>query len=349
MAYALHTLIYDMGKSAFSGDDLLDVLVRNVSFAGVSGQVAFHSGSDGEAAYGKGDRYSGLLYSVLNFNPHKYHSADGGASAIQTVGVWSSDSGSFEAFAHDSSCSGFVYNTEDNGIPSSNAPVIEVQLPLGVRNAFRAVSAFILLCTSIFTAIIVLYRQHKLIKASQPTMLIVILVGSVLGCLRVIVGTLDITDTTCIAGKWLGHLSFCLFFGAMILKTWRVDVVVNSGFRRKTMTIVALQKYMGLGVLQLCAYLAVATAIGKPHRSYEEYFNDHTTYHQIKCDEDAPVITYILFALEAVLLGWGATLCWSTKNVPDAVNDAKYIAMCKSPLLTRDVLHTNISLNQASI
>ena len=329
MAMGLHVLIYDMGKSTFSGDDLLNVLVQNVSFMGVSGYVAFNNGSGGQAAYGKGDRYSGLLYSVLNFNSQNYLSSDRGASAIQTVGVWSSDTKRFQPCTSGTGCAGFVFNTADNSVPSSSAAIEEVQLADSVRLAFIVVSAFVLVCSLLFGAVVVIYRQNKIVKASQPNMLFVILLGSVLGCLRVIVGTLDITDMTCIAGKWLGHMSFCLFFGAMILKTWRVEVVVNSGFRRNTMTMATLQKYMGFGVLMLCVYLAVATAIGQPHRSYEEYFKDHTTYRDIKCDEKVPLITYILFAMEAVLLGWGAALCWSTKNVPDAVNDAKYIAMCK--------------------
>jgi len=59
-------------------------------------------------------------------------------------------------------------------------------------------------------------------------MIIVVLVVALLACIRVIIATVDITDATCIVGKWLGHLSFGLFFGAVILKTWRVNMVVSS-------------------------------------------------------------------------------------------------------------------------
>jgi len=159
-----------------------------------------------------------------------------------------------------------------------------------------------------------------------------VLIGALLASIRVYIATVDITDATCIVGKWLGHLSFGLFFGAVILKTWRVSMVVNSGMRRVKVTISNLNFLLGFGLLFLTLYLLVDTLVGKPHRSYETSFDGQNTIRKVKCSSRFPQISMVLFILEGLLLFWGAKLCWSTKNVPDAVNDSKFIAMGNATL-----------------
>eukprot|EP01041_Mallomonas_annulata_P010870 gene10870-22695_t len=72
----------------------------------------------------------------------------------------------------------------------------------------------------------------RLIKSAQPSVLFIILFGGMLAGIKIILATMDITDTLCIIGKWLGHLSFILVFGAIIIRTWRISKVVNSGFSK---------------------------------------------------------------------------------------------------------------------
>eukprot|EP01041_Mallomonas_annulata_P001958 gene1958-3804_t len=69
------------------------------------------------------------------------------------------------------------------------------------------------------------------------------------------------------------------------------------------------------------------TIFGKPHRAYEESFDGHNMVRLIKCNNVDETTTTILFAMEGLMLAYGAHLCWSTKEVPGAVNDSSYISL----------------------
>ena len=156
-----------------------------------------------------------------------------------------------------------------------------------------------------------------------------ILFGALLAGIRVIIATVDIDDAVCILGKWLGHLSFAVVFGAMILKTWRVGKVVKSGMKKVRITMTHLQIILAIGLSLFCVYLMIDTVIGVPHKSYDQSFDGHNIIRLIKCTNKNQNITYALFVIEFCLVVVGAKICWSTKDVPDAVNDSKYVAMCK--------------------
>jgi len=76
-----------------------------------------------------------------------------------------------------------------------------------------------------------------------------------------------------------------------------------------------------------CIYLLIDTMVGRPHLSYEEYFDGHNTIRLIKCMNDHQEVTDVLFGIEGLLLFLGAWFCWSTMDAPGAVNDSKYIAV----------------------
>jgi len=325
MALALHQLLEVQNRSSVNSVQLMDALV-SVTMSGASGRIAFNKQSAQQTTYGEGDRNAGLLYIIQNFQPAYYGS---GHNPVRTVGTWASDTNQVTLCDPQIQpyCSPLVYNTIDNSVPVDEAPVHNVQLGLIARSLLRAGAGLVILLIFLCGCMILAFWESRLVKATQPEMLFVILLGALLACLRVIVATMDITDSTCVTGKWLGHLSFALFFGAMILKTWRVDVVTNSGFRKTKFTMATLRWYMGAGLLVFCLYLVIATVVGNPHQSYETSLSKHTEMRAIKCVESVPAVTYFLFGVEALLLLWGARLCWNGKNVPDAINDSKYIAI----------------------
>ena len=337
LAYALHNLIYDQNISSFTGSQLYRTIVDNVSFTGVSGHIDFSEGGTGTEAYGKGDRVDGLEYEIQNFNPITYHAdVDSGALGWSRVGYWVLDSSTFVpcAFDDDALCSQWVFNTPQNQLPVDAAPVVEVDLSDAVRLLLRVGGGITIAFACVILIIVIIYHQRKIFQAAQPDMLIIALIGVILTGARILITANDITTELCIASKWCGHLAFGLVFGAMILKTWRLDSVVNASFtsnniRRKRLTKLDLQKYFGIGILLLCFYLAFDTGVAQPHATYDAIYDGHTIQRLMKCENEIPEITYILFGFEGCLLFWGARLCWITKHAPGVYNDSKYIALSK--------------------
>eukprot|EP00966_Prymnesium_polylepis_P240500 5561678-Prymnesium_polylepis.1 len=80
IAHALHELIEVRRVKHIAGSELLDVLLTQVQFDGVTGPIDFHSSTNGSAF--NGDRRDGASYAVLNF-----------AQELMTVGTWESCAG----------------------------------------------------------------------------------------------------------------------------------------------------------------------------------------------------------------------------------------------------------------
>ena len=333
LAYGLEFLRFNGNVSVNYGAHLYDLLVSNVSFNGVTGRVSFGSGNLGTEAYGRGDRVSGMVYHVLNFNPSLYRPYDEstGANGLTVVGTWDNDMNKFTpcTTATNLVCSDWHFNTIDNSVPVDVLPVREVQMNAMIKVGLQTGAALCIILTLFFWLVVVLCESHALIKLAQPKMLYIVLLGALCAGLRVFVATLDITDVTCVIGKWLGHVSFALVFGALLMKTWRLGKVINSGMRRVKVTVKDIQRMFAIGFFIFCLILLLDTLIGQPHRAYDRHIEGRSDVHLMKCKNKNPTTTTALFAIEICLMAVAGRLCWATKDVPDAVNDSKYIAMCK--------------------
>jgi len=81
----------------------------------------------------------------------------------------------------------------------------------------------------------------------------------------------------------------------------------------------------------VCVYLIIFTAVGEPHRVYKT--NDLGRLQVEKfseCSAKSPDIGIGLYVLECGVMVYAWFLCWMTKNVPDALNEAKHIALGRS-------------------
>jgi hypothetical protein len=105
IAHALHYLIEIVGVSSIVGSELMDALIHNVSFAGVTGTVSLFDGSSNTDRRYHGDRRVGIAYDVLNFQ-----------HTLVRVARWTpSTSSTFDQrWAQNRS---FVFSTADNSIP----------------------------------------------------------------------------------------------------------------------------------------------------------------------------------------------------------------------------------------
>lgn len=260
--------------------------------------------------------------------------------SMQQVGSWSFENG--VSFCYPT-CPKMVYNSaqgqSDSAPVSDSPPANLVPLTTGVRGMlifFVVVACVLIIGISVFLYI---YREDKLIRSSQPKMLCIILAGALLGAAKVVDGALPVTDATCSAGLWFGHLGFWCVFSALFSKTWRVHRILNGGaFKRVKVTEAHTLTQIGVCIAMVIVYLAVMTAIAHPRQVYVDSVAHNLVTRQYACSLQFSGMHTALFVVEGACLLFGARLCWATKDVPDAVNEAFNIAAGVYLLMIRCIM-----------
>ena len=321
---SIHTLLYQYGHSSINASLLYGLMVNGPAFEGASGRVDLYEGLASNHYYGRGGRLVGMFYEVLNFNAELYHNTSG-KSGFEGVGVWDLDKG-LVMCRSEGHCGDIIYNSKNNKPVSDTPPPIIVTLAPSISYALIVVGCLLLVITLTFASFALAYRKKALIRASQPGMLYVMFLGAVLAAGRVLVAAMEITDATCSVGLWLGHLGFALIFGSLLVKTWRIHRIVNNRTLTKIkITQADVLRILNVLILILCVYLTFLTVFGKPHSTFftEHESNRETRYP--RCSFENAHFHSALFVAEALSLLYGVRLCWLTKDVPDAINESKYI------------------------
>ena len=344
LAHALHTVLIT-NKVPIHSPDLGDKLMEamfTVEFVGATGLIKVFDGvqpdaSVGDEKFGRGDREAGETYEISNFDPT--------TKTFVSVGRWDVESAyqlcdSMEDKTLEGEkmpCANRVkYDTSDNLPPPDRPPTIYRRLPAAVSALLYALGVIAIVIVVVTASLIVYYRNSRLIKASQPPLMAIILVGELVACARVIIGGSSelgspVLDGVCAAKFWTGHLSFALAFGSLLTKTWRVNKVLNSqSMRRVKISNNFVLAIMLAASTVLGIYLAIATSVGQPRVVFTEVVKNNQATVSMTCGLKYPQFETVLFVIEAVLLVWGARLCYATQNVPDAINESKFIAASMS-------------------
>lgn len=320
LAAGLHKTIYTNGKKTnWNGDDLNFGMTYNFSTTGVTGPITFRLGDS--TGYGFGDREVGTVFDILNFDPTLYCPTNK-VGGPKSIGTWSLAT---EVKLCDS-CSP-VRNS------LTNEPILDRPKPIITKMATGGVAVLIvlptlsLILTVAFFTVIFMNRAKKLVISWQPIMLYIMLFGAVLSSARVLNGSTSVTDASCALNNWFGHLAFTISFGALMIKTWRIHIIINTTMRRvKISNTHVIFATLGLNLLTVI-YLAIWTGVGKPYASYKVlHLGMLQDMWQPQCDYVYPQFETALLVFEGCMLAQGARLCWLTRNVPDALNDSKPIA-----------------------
>jgi hypothetical protein len=87
------------------------------------------------------------------------------------------------------------------------------------------------------------HREHRVVKALQPEFLQIICLGVCVVALAILPMSLEDEissqtgrDMACMASPWLLSLGFNIIMSALFVKLRRINTVMNSGFRRTTVT-----------------------------------------------------------------------------------------------------------------
>jgi hypothetical protein len=344
LAYAYHDLLY--GKSNYqpsniTGDVLLNQLINHTNFVGATGNVSFldYLEVDGGASsevFGRGDRRAGqavLLYNYDGATADKWYSVgrweyDGGFQLCDDA-LLEEYVGALEPCEHHA-----VYSTSSNTRPSDRYPDIVLEVVLGVKVVLilLAVIGFVMIVVT--AGFVLTYMSSKLVKASQPYMMLYILLGEVLLGIRVIYSTMPISINVCIGNLWFGHLAFSLIFTGLFLKMWRVDKILNgNSFRRVKITEADILRYAGVVLVLTVVYLIFVDVYAETYVMLEISTDTNQDTYSHTCHEHFMELEEALFGIESFFLLWAIRLCVAVKDAPSAVNESSSVALAMSIII----------------
>eukprot|EP01041_Mallomonas_annulata_P013215 gene13215-27958_t len=207
-------------------------------------------------------------------------------------------------------------------------PAIYVRMDVAMKAVLYTMSALCFLMVLCFMNMLVMYRKNRLMRASQPLMMLLILIGGLLACAKIALGGVDVSDDTCVLGTWFGHLAFVSVFSTLVVKTWRVHLVVNSALKRVKITSSFMFKAVAACLLFFVMYLSLYAFVGQIESIQVTTIDSmQQRFITFKCRTRLAVFGTALYAVEGLILAMGIRLCWLTKDIPDAINESKFIAL----------------------
>uniref|UniRef100_A0A8C2VWR9 G protein-coupled receptor 179 n=1 Tax=Chinchilla lanigera TaxID=34839 RepID=A0A8C2VWR9_CHILA len=214
-----------------------------------------------------------------------------------------------------------------------------------------ALRAVVLTCQAccmlaVFLSMLVSYRCRwsKRIRASGVILLEAILFGSLLLYFPVFILYFRPSVFRCIALRWVRLLGFATVYGTIILKLYRVLQLFLSRTAQRGAPLGSgqLLRRLALLLLVVLGFLAVWTA-GSLERGplTPLVARGHTPAgrHFYLCHHDR--WDYVMVVAEMLLLCWGSFLCYTTRAVPSAFHEPRYMGIAlHNELLLSTAFHT---------
>lgn len=223
IANALHYQFVVLNKSTIDSSDLYALLLKRTALQGASGYLTFTPGSNNYPFNNRGNREEGLEFLIYQFNPALYASTINGSGAFGVVGVFDPKNSSHLCrsgyrFLSGDVCYNAVYNTFDGQPPENNE--VYLSLPWSTQICCFIFGGVLFAMTTVFASLTYRFNSYKVIHANQREMIYFVLLGAILFSLRIALIGLNITDSVCVAKLWLGHIAFCILYGALFRQVW---------------------------------------------------------------------------------------------------------------------------------
>ncbi|XP_004378178.1 probable G-protein coupled receptor 179 [Trichechus manatus latirostris] len=206
-----------------------------------------------------------------------------------------------------------------------------VEEALRLRAAVLACQACCML--AVFLSMLVSYRcrRSKKIRASGVILLETILSGSLLLYFPVFILYFKPSVFRCIALRWVRLLGFVIVYGTIILKLYRVLQLFLSRTAQRGPHLSSRQllRRLWLLLLLVLGFLVVWTAgvlePGVQHSPLVTQGHTPTGRHFYLCHYDR--WDYVMVVAEMLLLCWGSFLCYTTRAVPSAFHEPRYMGI----------------------
>ena len=217
-----------------------------------------------------GIRNRGNVYKVLNYQASQasnWYSAGGLAFIGETMDSsgWllcgNIDQMMMMSSMSSTQCSNPQYRTPSGDVPpDDNLPVIYEPLSSLYRDPLIFFASLALFNLTVSAIYLFVNWNERHIKRSQPILHIIVLIGAYLGVFKVLLSVSQISRPNCVAQLWLQHLSFRLIVRTLLLKLWRVFVIVNSNINSsRCIGIETILSYITIDMVVLIILLAAVT------------------------------------------------------------------------------------------
>ncbi|XP_047019043.1 probable G-protein coupled receptor 158 [Helicoverpa zea] len=192
-----------------------------------------------------------------------------------------------------------------------------------VRTTIFALACLVISCLPFIVYFTIKYGHVRVVRAASPALLRVIVLGALLIYCTTLVMYGRPTVLTCTARVWLREVGFCLTYGALMLKTWRISVIfqVRSAKAVKISDMYLLRR-IGIIVGVACVLLAIRTLVAPPAVIVGRTKDDLKAY---LCNTDW--WDHSFTTLEVIFLMWGIRLCIMVRKAPSEFNESRFISM----------------------
>ncbi|KAJ2948009.1 hypothetical protein O0L34_g9801 [Tuta absoluta] len=192
-----------------------------------------------------------------------------------------------------------------------------------VRTSIFALACLVISCLPFIIYFTIKYGHVRVVRAASPALLRVIVLGAALIYCTTLVMYGRPTVFTCTARVWLREVGFCLTYGALMLKTWRISVIfqVRSAKAVKISDMYLLRR-ISIIVGVACVLLAIRTLVAPPAVIVGRTKDDLKAY---LCNTDW--WDHSFTTLEVIFLMWGIRLCIMVRKAPSEFNESRFISM----------------------
>lgn len=115
-------------------------------------------------------------------------------------------------------------------------------------------------------------------------------------------------------------------------------MVNNTGFKRVKFSALDTVLMMAAIVGPLLLYLAILTGVGEPHMAALTSTVSNQDTQLLVCTAKYLQFNTTLYVIEGLFLLISGRLCWAIKDVPDSINESKYIALAMGVIILLCVL-----------
>lgn len=156
---------------------------------------------------------------------------------------------------------------------------------------------------------------------NQPILSSIMLLGMLLGFIRVLLTSFDLNSNVCRTRLWFEHLSFQLIFATLVVRSWRVYLVTCT-MKRVKVTENQCVMVVLLSVLITTLFLIALITTDTHNSSYTTITKTQFEYtQQLSCDYDSRNILTGLYIYELLVLFVGLIFCWLIRNVKSTVSN----------------------------
>ena len=313
LVYSILNLTGNNISLYLNGTDIITSFEDKVAFEGITGQISIKQRN------GMKFRDKGIKYSIVNFNGSLFNRVGTYADKFILCNT---------SFYLPGGCHSIYYGTPGNAIPTDAPhPYIKYMSP-GMKTTATALSVILFLNIALYIALMIIYRNNKILKVSQYVISCGILSSSIFAALRIIFNVADPSKDVCYAQYIFGHMAF-LGVVMLFIKSCRVFIIVNLNQMRKIKitTMHTIYAMFGFSVI-LLFYLLCTIFFDTIYVDTLEktHINGQIIYEPF-CNINS-LMDYILWSFEGSILVITTKMAYDTRNIPDAINESKLISFC---------------------